>query len=160
MCALGKKRCFQVNIFGGMNSKLHVLSEGQRSDLKGADVLLSELPAAQVLIADQSYDSSRVRKLLADQNITSCIPCHKNCKKIYKKRHKVENIFARLKDRGRITMRYDRCTHTFESAIYIATIVLFWIWVLSLAATILADCNAIIICSSLGALWPTTSLLA
>ena len=67
--------------------------------------LLSDLPVAQVLVADRGYDSSRVSKMLADQNIGSCIPCRKNrkepiayCKTSYKKWHKVENIFARLKD--------------------------------------------------------------
>ncbi|WP_408869648.1 transposase [Commensalibacter nepenthis] len=33
--------------------------------------------------------------------------------------HKVENIFAKLKDRRRIATRYDRYAHTFLSAIYI-----------------------------------------
>ncbi len=70
--------------------------------------------------------------MLADQNIGTCIPCQGNRKEpigyyktSYKKWHKVENIFAKLKDYWRIAMRYNRCAHTFESAIYIATIVLF-----------------------------------
>ncbi len=31
--------------------------------------------------------------------------------------HKVENMFAKLKDWRRISMRYDRCAYTFFSAI-------------------------------------------
>ena len=35
-------------------------------------------------------------------------------------------MFARLKDWRRIAMRYDRCAHTFLSAIHIAAIVIFY----------------------------------
>ena len=49
------------------------------------------------------------------------------CEATYKKRHKVENLLAKLKDWRRIAMRYDRCAHTFKSAIYIAAIIIFWL---------------------------------
>ena len=45
---------------------------------------------------------------------------------IYKLRHKVE-MFGRLKDWRRVATRYDRCAHTFMSAIVIAAIVIFWL---------------------------------
>ncbi len=44
-----------------------------------------------------------------------------------KQRHKVENMFAKLKDWRRISTRYDRCAHTFFSAICIAATVIFWL---------------------------------
>ena len=129
-----------------MNSKLHAvgdgagrpirlhLTAGQRSDFKGADALLPDLPPAKVLIADRGYDSAKVRKIVEDQKIEACIPSKKNrkkpiphCEVTYKKRHKVENLFAKLKDWRRIAMRYDRCAHTFISAIYIAATVIFWL---------------------------------
>jgi len=43
------------------------------------------------------------------------------------KHHKIENMFARRKDRRRISMRHDRCAHTFFSAICIAATVIFGI---------------------------------
>ena len=46
---------------------------------------------------------------------------------LYHQRHKVENLFAKLKDWRRIATRYDRCTHTFFSAICIAAAVIFWL---------------------------------
>jgi transposase len=46
---------------------------------------------------------------------------------LYRQRHKVENMFAKLKDWRRISMRYDRCAHTFFSAICIAATVIFWL---------------------------------
>jgi len=129
-----------------MNTKLHTLcdnlgrpvrlliTEGQRSDFKGADVLLKDLPRAKALLGDKGYDSDKIRAMLADLDITPCIPPKKNrkttieyCKSLYKKRHKVENLFAKLKDWRRIATRYDRCAHIFRSAIYLAATVLFWL---------------------------------
>ena len=129
-----------------MNTKLHTLcdnlgrpvrlliTEGQRSDFKGADVLLKDLPRAKALLGDKVYDSDKIRAMLADQDITPCIPPKKNrkttieyCKSLYKTRHKVENLFAKLKDWRRIATRYDRCAHIFRSAIYLAATVIFWL---------------------------------
>ena len=42
-------------------------------------------------------------------------------------RHRIENMFAKLKDWRRISNRYDRCAHTFFSAICIAATVIFWL---------------------------------
>ena len=63
-----------------------------------------------------------------------CIPSKSNRKiqiphdrGLYRKRHKIENMFGKLKDWRRIHTRYDRCAHTFMSAIAIAAIVIFWI---------------------------------
>jgi transposase len=49
------------------------------------------------------------------------------CKTLYRQRHKVENMFAKLKDWRRISMRYDRCAYTFFGAICIAATVIFWL---------------------------------
>jgi transposase len=40
-------------------------------------------------------------------------------------RRKFENMFGKLKDCRRIHTRYDRCAHTFVSAVLIAAIVIF-----------------------------------
>jgi transposase len=47
--------------------------------------------------------------------------------KIYKQRNLVERMVARLKDWRRIATRYDRCAHTFMSAICIAATVIYWL---------------------------------
>ena len=110
------------------------LSEGQMSDHKGAALMLDDLPAAQELIADRGYDSDKFRDALRERGIAPCIPPRKNrkaqqyyCKMLYRQRHKVENMFGKLKDWRRIAMRYDRCAHTFFSAICIAATVIFWL---------------------------------
>jgi len=131
---------------GGLNSKLHAvcdgegrpvrlfLTEGQKSDHKGAATLLADLPSATEMLGDKGYDSDAYRAALVKRGITPCIPPRakrKNpatyCKAVYKQRHKVENMFAKLKDWRRIAMRYDRCAHVFLSAIQIAAVVIFWI---------------------------------
>ncbi len=124
-----------------MNSKLHAvcdsggrprnlfLTAGQVSDYTGAAALLSSLTPAKALFADRGYDADWLRDALADRKIEACIPSKSNNKTqiphdrlLYRKCHKIENMFGKLKDWRRIHTRYDRCSHTFMSAI-----VIFWI---------------------------------
>ena len=111
-----------------------LLTEGQMSDHKGASLLLSSLPRAKELLADKGYDSDGLRQALIDKDITPCIPPRSNRKvqhpydpELYKQRHKIENLFGRIKDWRRIATRYDRCAHTFMSAISIAATVCYWL---------------------------------
>jgi transposase len=111
-----------------------LLSEGQMSDYKGAALMLDALPPAQQLLGDKGYDADWLRRALAARGITACIPSKSNRKTpikhdlvLYRQRHKIENMFGRLKDWRRIHTRYDRCAHTFMSAICIAATVIFWL---------------------------------
>ena len=111
-----------------------LLTEGQVSDYKGAATMLSALPPAPVLIADRGYDADWFRQGLRRQGVKPCIPGRsgrskliRHGKALYKRRHKIEIMFGRLKDWRRVATRYDRCAHTFLSAITLAAIVLFWI---------------------------------
>ena len=111
-----------------------LLTEGQTSDHVGAALLLPALPPARDLIADRGYDSARFRQALMARDITPCIPSTRSRKvplphdrTLYRQRHRVENMFGRLKDWRRIATRYDRCAHTFFPAICIAATVTFWL---------------------------------
>ena len=80
------------------------------------------------------YDADWFRAALEQRGITPCIPPKSNRKvpiphdtALYRQRHKVENMFGKLKDWRRIHTRYDRCAHTFMSAICIAATVIFWL---------------------------------
>jgi putative transposase len=129
-----------------LNSKLHAvcnafgqpvafhLTEGQASDYKGAAALLDVMPEADELLADKGYDADWFRGKLIEKGITPCIPSRKNRKvpvvydkELYRQRHKIENMFGKIKDWRRIAMRYDRCAHTFFSAICIAATVIFYL---------------------------------
>ena len=110
------------------------LTAGQVSDYKGAAILVEYLPAANDLLGDKGYDADWFRQALKKKGIIPCIPPKKNRKQaiaydkdLYKQRHKIENMFGRLKDWRRISTRYDRCAHTFFSAICIAAIVIWWV---------------------------------
>ena len=109
-----------------------LLSEGQMSDYKGAALMIEALPKAKVLLGDRGYDADWFRNALTARGIASCIPSRANRrikithdKNLYRQRHKVENMFGRLKDWRRIHTRYDRCAHTFMSAICIAATFIF-----------------------------------
>ena len=111
-----------------------LLTEGQMSDHKGAFLLLSSLPRAKELLGDKGYDSNWFRQALIERGITPCIPPRSNRKvqidydkALYRQRHKIENVFGRIKDWRRIATRYDRCAHTFMSAISIAATICYWL---------------------------------
>ena len=112
------------------------LARDQRHNhpILGAALMLPALPKAKELLADKGYDADWFRAALAKRGIAACIPSKSNRKVaipydpvLYKQRHKIENMFGRLKDWRRIHTRYDRCAHTYLSAICIAAAVAFWL---------------------------------
>ena len=54
-------------------------------------------------------------------------PAASDDRALYRQRRRVENVFGKIKDWRRIHTRYDRCAHTFMSAICIAATVIFWL---------------------------------
>ena len=136
---MGLSRCIG-RTKGGLNSKLHAvcnasgqpiafhLTGGQMSDYKGPPVLL---------LCHRPRNSWRIEAMmptscecLSSKGITPCIPGRYSRKapvaydkELCKQRHKIEIMFGRLTDWRRIATRYDRCVHTFFSAICIAVIV-------------------------------------
>lgn len=76
-----------------------------------AYLLLHYFPEVLTLLADRGYESNKIRELFLKRNITPCILPRKNRKQTlhynkeaYKKRHKVENMFARLKEWRRVNI--------------------------------------------------------
>jgi transposase len=83
---------------------------------------------------DRGYDAIWFRAARAERGTAACIPSKINRKLpldhdrlLYRQRHRIENMFGKLKDWRRIHTRYDRCAHTFMSAISIAATVIFWL---------------------------------
>jgi len=72
------------------------------------------LPIRMFLSAGQTSDTIGARALL------SSIPRTR-------RRHKIENMFARLKDLRRIATRYNRCPILFLSACALAATVIYWV---------------------------------
>ncbi len=74
------------------------------------------------------YDADWFRAALGERGVAACIPSKANRKvpiphdpTLYRQRHRIENMFGKLKDWRRIYTRYDR------SAICIAATVIFWL---------------------------------
>lgn len=111
-----------------------LLTAGPTSDYAGARCLLPCLSNANPLIADRGYDADWFIPARKEQGVTPCSPPRKNrttrrrySKTLYKQRHTIESMFGRIKDWRRIAMRYDRCAHTFFSAICLAAPVIFYL---------------------------------
>ena len=111
-----------------------MLTEGQVNDHKGAAALFDALPHAALLIADRGYDSDGFRVALEANGTTPCIPPRKSRAVqhpygavLYRFRHGIENMFAKLKDWRRLATRYDRCGDIFMGTITIAATVIFWL---------------------------------
>ncbi len=112
------------------------LTEGQTSDHVGAKILYPALQdgAETTLMAYKGYDIDDYRAALRAKGIHPCIPPQKRriappvyCKTTYKQRHKVANVFARLKDWRRIATRYNRRADVFMAAITLVAIVICWL---------------------------------
>ncbi len=101
---------------------------GEVHDCKEAPELVAKLPLAVYMIADKGYDSEPLRLQIRDQGAVPIIPRKQNstvgndnmdwC--LYKYRHLVENVFARLKHFRAVATRYDKLKRNFESVIALA----------------------------------------
>ncbi|MBN9132158.1 MAG: transposase [Nitrosospira multiformis] len=92
------------------------------------------MPKARTLIANRGYDAAWFRAALGARGITACIPTKRNRKiqieydkTLYRQKAQIEDMLGRLKGWRRIATRYDRCAHTFFSAICIAATVIFYL---------------------------------
>ena len=91
------------------------LSAGQTSDCIGARALLPSIPQAGALLADRGYDADWFRNALIELGISPRIPSRLSRKvqipldvALYRRHHKVENMFAHLKDWHRVATRYEK----------------------------------------------------
>lgn len=83
---------------------------------------------ADALLADKGYDAEeRVRERLKEKGCEAVIPSRANRKspysydkELYKARHLIENLFAKLKQYRGIATRYDKTACNFLGAIYLA----------------------------------------
>jgi transposase len=110
------------------------LSAGRTSDCIRARAPLSSNPQAGALPADRGCDADWFRNALTEMGISYCIPSRSgrtipipHDADLYRLRHRIEKMVARLKDWRRIPTRYDRCPILFLSACALAATVIFWL---------------------------------
>ena len=94
------------------------------SDHRGAGLMVEVLPHATELIAHRGYDSDSFRAAVKDLGITRCFPSrttrkhpHSHDPALYRQRHPIENLFAKLKEWRPIATRCDRCAGVFMGAV-------------------------------------------
>ncbi len=124
----------------GNTSKIHMvvdshgnpidfeITEGQVHDIIMATELIERTPESTYTIADKGYDGGYLRWVIEELGSMPVIPRKSNSKTgnenldkfIYKQRHKVENVFARLKHFRSIATRYDKLKRNFEGMLYLA----------------------------------------
>jgi len=124
---------------GGLNTKIHALvnarsqavvialSAGNQADISLAEELTECLPEHSTLIGDKAYDSSSLRQTAATKGINTCIPARSNrtttvpfSARLYRRRHRVENFFERIKRYRRVATRYDKLAETFLGFVCLA----------------------------------------
>ena len=111
-----------------------VITAGNVHDLDGARSLLAMGHQPKRLLADRAYDARSLRDVLAERRIKAVIPPnptrkhpHRYDKIAYKGRNVIERMFCRLKDFRRIATRYDKLAVTFDAAVRIAAMVIWWL---------------------------------
>lgn len=104
------------------------ITGGEVHDCKVAPEFFAKLPDADYMIADKGYNSEEVRNVVRVKSSTPVIPRKSNSKignddidwGLYKHRHLVENVFARLKHFRAIATRYDKLKRNYASMVALA----------------------------------------
>jgi transposase len=104
------------------------LTGGEVHDCKVAPEFIEKLPVSEYTIADKGYDSEELRQLIRDRSSIPIIPRKSNSITgnddidwtLYKYRHLVENVFARLKHFRSIATRYDKLKRNYASMLALA----------------------------------------
>lgn len=120
-------------IFDGLGRLLtFFLLAGPDGEAKGALVLMDALLPATVLLGNKGNNADWLRVGLENEGIAVCIPTRRGLRnaarhdrKLYKQRHRIERLFARLKDQRSIASLFDKCGELFPSAICIVGTVAF-----------------------------------
>lgn len=130
--AIGRSR-------GGSTTKIHMacdahgnpiyfeITGGEVHDCKAAPSLIKQINAEN-LLADKGYDSEEIRQNARDKNINPVIPRRSNSKKpnlefdkyLYKSRHQIENVFARLKHFRSIATRFEKLARNYKAILPLA----------------------------------------
>jgi transposase len=81
--------------------------------------LLPKIAENSTLIADKAYDCSTLRQSAGAKGVKTCIPARSNRTTIvpfspraYRRRHRIENFFERIKRYRRVATRYDKLAET------------------------------------------------
>jgi transposase len=124
---------------GGLNTKLTArvdakgralqlsLAPGQRADVVAAEDQV--FAKGKCVVADKGYDSDKFREHIGTLGGSACIPARAGRRSpsahhagYYRRRHRVENFFQRIKRFRRIGTRYDKTDFHFLNFVFLAAI--------------------------------------
>jgi transposase len=130
--AIGRSR-------GGLTSKIHLCADAHGNpidfEITGGEVHDSQIAPkliekieADYWIADKGYDSDEIREFARKNGMKPIIPRRSNSRKnnlefdshLYKARHLVENLFAKLKHFRSIATRFEKLARNFKAMVFIA----------------------------------------
>ena len=104
----------------------YLLTPGQAADCRHAETLLEGVSFA-CLIGDRGYDTDAIRAWCAEHGIEAVIPSKRNRKTPiphdrarYRTRHRIENLFCRVKDYTRIILRKDKTSRSYAGFVSLA----------------------------------------
>lgn len=135
----GEVTCIGKSVAGN-TSKIHMvtdssgnpidfeITEGQVHDIQMATELVERTPKSDFTIADKGYDGEYLRWVIRECDSIPIIPRKSNSltgnegldKDLYKLRHLVENVFARLKHFRAVATRYDKLKRNYEGMVTLA----------------------------------------
>lgn len=142
---LGEERAIGASR-GGSTTKIHVAADahgnpinfeitgGEVHDSQVAEQLIAKCgKQGGVFVADKAYDSQFIRDKVTAAGMTCVIPRRVNSVKpnpefdsyIYKLRHLVENLFAKLKHFRSIATRFEKLARNYKAIVQIACSVLY-----------------------------------
>ncbi len=119
--AHGNPLCLEITGGGGGGGRVH--------NSQVAPQLIDQI-SGEILIATKGYDSESIREKARSKNMIPFIPKRSNNKnpdkdfdlQLYRNRHVIENLFAKLKHYKAIAMRADKLAQNFKAAItYVCT---------------------------------------
>lgn len=103
------------------------LVPGQTHELPIAPRLLDQLQAVpRWIVADRGYSSHAFREQIRDIGAKPAIPCRRNEEQlqcpdwIYVNRHRVEQLWARLKEWRAVATRYEKTATSFVGVLCLA----------------------------------------
>jgi transposase len=138
---IGEERAIGVSR-GGNTSKIHIAADshgnpidfeitgGEVHDSQVAGKIIEKVSTSNTknIVADKGYDSDDIRVQVWAKGAAAIIPRRSNSTKenlgfdshIYKQRHLVENLFAKLKHYRGIATRFDKLAKNFKSMVFVA----------------------------------------
>ena len=106
-----------------------VLLCGQTSELKAAPDLLDAVCAIGLpvrVVCDRAYSSKAWRERIEAAGAEACVPANRTHPEVtydkdaYKRRHQVENVWARLKENRALATRYEKTAASYTGNLQVS----------------------------------------